>query len=116
LGRSSINNIAARSDVKPGTATKLRQARKKLVEYFGETKPLGVITPGDADQYRQDLMSRLGENTARRHCGRAKQFFRAAVRKRLIVENPFGDQKGLAVRANPSRAPNTSLPVAATAA
>ena len=103
LGDFLDQYIAGRADVKPGTETNLRQARKKLVEYFGESKPLGAITPGDADQYRQDLMSRLGENTARRHCGRAKQFFRAAVRKRLIPENPFGDMKACAVRANPSR-------------
>ena len=38
--------------------------------------------------------SRLADNTARRNCGRAKQFFRAAVRKRLIRENPFADMKG----------------------
>jgi len=103
LGSFVDQYISGRADVKSGTATNLRQARKKLVEYFGEDKPLSAITPGDADQYRQDLLSRLGDNTARRHCGRAKQFFRAAVRKRLIAENPFGDQKGLAVRANPSR-------------
>jgi len=103
LGNFLDQYIASRADVKPGTETNLKQARKKLVEYFGESKPLGAITPGDADQFRQHLESKLGINTTRRHCGRAKQFFRAAVRKRLIPENPFGDQKGLAVRANPSR-------------
>ncbi len=103
LGNFLDQYIASRADVKPGTETNLKQARKKLVEYFGESKPLGAITPGDADQFRQHLESKLGVNTTRRHCGRAKQFFRAAVRKRLIPENPFADQKGLAVRANPSR-------------
>jgi len=103
LGVFLDSYIAGRADVKPGTETNLRQARKKLVEYFGESRPLGTVTPGDADQYRQHLESKLGTNTARRHCGRAKQFFRAAVRKRLIPENPFADQKGLAVRANASR-------------
>ncbi|MBX7165532.1 MAG: site-specific integrase [Pirellulales bacterium] len=45
----------------------------------------------------------VGENTARRHCGRAKQFFRAAQRKRLIGENPFADMAGCGVRANKDR-------------
>jgi integrase len=103
LGAFLDQYIAGRADVKPGTATNLRQARAKLVAYFGADKPLPAITPGDADNFRQDLESKLGINTTRRHCGRAKQFFRAAVRKRLIAENPFADQKGLAVRANPSR-------------
>ena len=34
---------------------------------------------------------------------RAKQLFRAALRKRLIAENPFGDMKGCTVQANKSR-------------
>src|SRR4029078_9439228 len=45
----------------------------------------------------------LGENTTRRRCGVAKQFFRAAMRRRPIAENPFGDMKGLSVLANRSR-------------
>ena len=43
------------------------------------------VTPGDADEFRRFLLGHLGENTVRRHCGRAKQFFRAAVRKRLLA-------------------------------
>jgi len=103
LGTFIDQYIAGRTDVKPGTRTNLRQTRRQLFGFFGADKPLGDVTPGDADQYRQDLLSRLGENTARRHCGRAKQFFRAALRKRLIAENPFGDMKACSVRANPSR-------------
>jgi integrase len=48
-------------------------------------------------------MGRLRENTARRHCGRAKQFFRAAQRKHLIQANPFADMKGCGVKENRSR-------------
>ena len=36
-------------------------------------------------------------------CGRAKQLFRAATRKRLISENPFGDMKDTNVKANEER-------------
>ncbi len=32
---------------------------------------------------------RLAENTVRRYCGIAKQFFAAAVKKRIIESNPF---------------------------
>src|SRR5205814_2652396 len=39
----------------------------------------------------------------RRRCGIAKQFFRAAVRRRLITENPFADLKGLTVKGNRER-------------
>ncbi len=63
LGDFLDQYIAGRADVKPGTETNLEQARKKLVEYFGESKPLGAITPGDADQFRQDLESQAGRST-----------------------------------------------------
>ena len=103
LGDYIDQYIATRSDVKKGTRINLRQARNKLVEYFGADKRLADITAGDADEFRLDLMSRLAENTARRFCGRAKQFFRAAVRKKFIKENPFGDMKGCGVKENRSR-------------
>lgn len=73
------------------------------MEHFGESKPLGEVSPGDADEWRLWMLTKLGENTVRRHCGRAKQLFRAALRKRLIAENPFADMKGITVQANKSR-------------
>jgi hypothetical protein len=45
----------------------------------------------------------LGENTARRICGRSRQFFRAAQRNRLIAENPFADMTCITVQANRRR-------------
>jgi integrase len=105
---------------KPTTITNLRGARRWLVEYFGADRRLDSITPGDADEFRAWLSKQphrrsskkgrkkkgqklLHENTARRICGRAKQFFRAAVRKRLIIESPFGDMQGVSVQANKER-------------
>jgi integrase len=46
-------------------------------------------------------------------CGRAKQFFRAALRKRLIAQDPFADMKGVSVRPNKSRERFVSRDVAA---
>lgn len=45
----------------------------------------------------------LSDNTVRRRCGIAKQFFRDAVRRRMITENPFGEMKKISVQANRSR-------------
>jgi len=96
--------IAGRSDVKSGTKLNFHQARQYLVKYFTAERSLDSITAGDADDWRVWLkVEKLGDNTIRRHCGRAKQFFRAAVRKRLIVENPFGDMKDCEVKANRER-------------
>jgi hypothetical protein len=57
----------------------------------------------DADELRRYVNEITGENTANRTCGRAKQFFRAAVRKKLIPDSPFGDMKGVDVKPNRSR-------------
>ena len=94
LGEFFDAYLASRTDIKTQTRMNLLQVRSNLVSYFGEDKPLADITPGDADEWRISLLTRekpLGENTVRRHCGRAKQIFRAALRRRILTENPFAD-------------------------
>ena len=114
LGAFLDSYIGGRSDVKGGTAVIFKHVRRCLVDYFGANKPLAEITAGDADDWRRWLTrdenadepgkggQGLSDNTARRRCGIAKQFFRDAVRRRLIAENPFGDMKGTSVTANRS--------------
>ncbi len=106
LGEFIDAYLLSRTDIKPRTRINLLQVRKNLVTHFGEDRLLGDITPGDTDEWRGWLLGRekpLGANTVRRHCGRAKQLFRAAMRKRLIAENPFADMRDCSVRANRSR-------------
>lgn len=103
LGPFLNEYIAGRIDVKSSTTRHLHDARKNLIAFFGADKALADISPGDADEFRRSLLRELGENTVRRRCGRAKQFFRAALRKRLIRENPFADMKGCSVQANRAR-------------
>ncbi len=104
LGTWLDRYIGGRSDVRERTTINLRQAARNLTDHFGRDRRLDSITPGDADQWRVWMLERLGENTVRRHCGRAKQFFRAAVRHKLLKENPFADMKGCVVAASdPSR-------------
>jgi integrase len=95
--------LATRTDLKERTKTAFRQVRKNLVEYFGESKRLADINAGDADNFRLTLMESLGENTVRRRCGRAKQLFRAAIRHKLIQENPFADMRDCQVKPNRDR-------------
>lgn len=95
--------IAERTDVKSGTATFYGHTRRNLTDFFGAEKPLREITPGSADQWRAYLAGQgLAENTVRRRCGMAKQFFRAAVRRGLISSNPFEDLKA-SVKGNAKR-------------
>lgn len=95
--------IAGRNSSKASTRTVLGHTRRCLVAHFGENKLLREISPGEADAWRSNLIGNgLADNTVRRRCGIAKQFFRAAVRSRLIDENPFADLVA-AVRENKSR-------------
>ncbi len=113
LGEFIDAYVESRTDIKLRTRINLLQVRRHLVAHFGETKPLRDVTPGDSDEWRRWMLTKLGENTVRRHCGRAKQLFRAALRKRLISENPFADMKGCAVQANKLREHFISRDVAA---
>jgi integrase len=86
--------IAGRGHLKPSTKCNYEQTRRSLVTHFGANKALADITPGDADDWRQSLVNRpLAPPTIARDVKRARQFFQAAVRKRLLSENPFRDMK-----------------------
>jgi len=95
--------------IKPRTRDNLHQCRRWLVQFFGADKPLREITQGDADDWRQWLATqgrqsaKLGKNTIRRHCGRARQLFTAAKKRKLVAENPFAEMKDTTVKANRER-------------
>ena len=92
LGAFIDGYIEQRSDVKKSTQDVYGRVRKHLVDYFSEDRQLRDITSGDADVWRLNLLKKgLAENTVRRTCGVAKQWFTSAVRSRLIIENPFAD-------------------------
>ena len=86
--------LESRTDLKVRTRWKLQTTRQRLIDFFGPATALRDISPGHADEFRLYLVKDgLGENSVRKHVGIAKQFFRAALRKRLIVENPFAGLK-----------------------
>lgn len=110
--------VNGRADVKGSTAVVYGHTRRNLIDYFGASKPLRDITAGEADAWRiwlakeaskngrgkkdDEKQKGLSDNTVRRRCGIAKQFFRAAVRRKLITDNPFADLAGT-VKANAKR-------------
>lgn len=95
--------LEKRTDLKPRTIINLKQAKRWLVKFFGKDKPLEDITEGDADEFRLFLAEHIGENTLRRICGRSRQYFRAALKKRLVPMNPFAEMKGITVQSNAER-------------
>ena len=103
LGPFLRNYLDGRPDCKDSTIRKMQSAVNLLVEFFGENRGLRTIGKTDADGFRAFLVrSGQADNTVRRYCGLAKQFFRAALRAKLVEENAFGDQVA-AVRGNPAK-------------
>jgi len=103
LGPFLDHYIESRCDVKPSTRTVFARTRNHLVAFFGAHKRLDDVTEGDADAWRLYLVSQgLAPNTVNRTCGIARQFFRAAVRRRLIPGNPFSELK-VSVKGNKAR-------------
>lgn len=96
--------IAGRAaDAKRRTLINFDQARKRMVPFFGPNKLIKDITVGDAEDWGRWLVSEgLAVSTARRTCGRAKQFFNYAINKQLIGSNPFRKLKST-VGGNPLR-------------
>lgn len=63
-----------------------------LVEFFGANRLLRDVTPGDADRYKLHLVGKkLAPMTVRKRLQFATMVFRAAMRRRLIVESPFAE-------------------------
>jgi integrase len=96
--------VSSRADVKESTRTVLGHTRRCLIEFFGADKLIRDITEGDADDWRLWLIGneKLADNTVRRRCAIAKQFFRSAHRKGLVSANPFSHLAGT-VRQNTKR-------------
>ncbi len=95
--------LAQRLDVKPTTIIVLKQARRHLVRFLGEDKPVDSVTSNDADAYRATLIGRgMAKATIAKWCRIARHFFDVAKRRGMIDANPFSHIKA-AVKGNPAR-------------
>lgn len=81
--------IKSRTDLKPNTVKTMEQTRQYLNDFFKPDSPLRSITPGDCDRFLIFMKGKYAEATAARNLKRARQFFQAAKRSKLIAENPF---------------------------
>ena len=83
--------IGLRRDLKPGTLCNFHQTRRLLLEHFPADKPLDRLTHGEAEDFSLWLKTERGlaEGTARRQLRRCKQVFAAAIKRKMLAENPF---------------------------
>ena len=91
--------IHERKDVKPATIESYEKGRHCLIDFFGKKKLLKDVTRADAKKWRIWIAEKgnrrdkkrksLSSDTVRRRTGLAKQFFKEAVERGYIKENPF---------------------------
>jgi integrase len=93
LGDFLSGFIAERGELKRNTRLTLEAAKRFLIEFFGKDKPLRDISAGDADAWLLWLDSKYAKATSGCNVKKAKQFFKVALRRKLITENPFVEVK-----------------------
>jgi integrase len=91
LGQHLEQLFASLGKQKPTTARNYIRARRLLEEFFGKDRTLDSITEGDADAYKRWLLDSYAPASASVDLRRARQFLKAAVRRRLIAVNPFAE-------------------------
>jgi integrase len=70
---------------------------RDLTEFFGESRDVRTITPGDADDFKQYLVGRkLAPTTIHKRLQVVRSFFHALRRRKMIEENPFEGVKAAA--------------------
>ena len=90
LGVFLKSYIDSRVDLKPATKIVRGQVIRDLNKFFGEIREVQTISPGNADDFKQWLVSRkLASSTIHKRLQVARSFFHAMQRRKLIVENPF---------------------------
>jgi integrase len=105
LGKYIDEYIEKRVDIKPKTVLVLKLVKDRLFGFFGAGRDLTAITTGEAVDCRLSWIKKgLAENTVRKSCSIAKQFFADAIRRKIISENPFKSKVlPCAVRGNDDR-------------
>lgn len=89
LGPFLESYIAGKAHYKPNTAKTIDQARRLLVERFGDDKALDAINAADAEDWLDSMRQRFKPATIATHVKRARQMFAYAVKAKRIAENPF---------------------------
>ena len=85
-----LEHYADGRQVKPATKVNWSHTIRNLVEFFGEDKSLQTLTRGDAERFKDYLVSLdMAHATIAKRLQNARQFFHAAVSDRIIAENPF---------------------------
>jgi integrase len=91
LGAFIDSFTANLTSIKQNTRENFTQLRFWLVDYLGETYDIRRLDPAAAEDWRAHMVKKgLGDNTIRRHIGRARQLLKSAIRRGMYRgPNPF---------------------------
>jgi integrase len=86
---------AAKLKAKPSTRIAWGHTWRNLTDRFGADRDIATITEADADTWAEWLHvdQKLSLATIRKRSGNARQFFKFAIKKRLLTANPFAELK-----------------------
>lgn len=86
--------IDTRTDWQPASRGRMQNVRNHLVDQIGGDTLITAVTPGDAERFARWARRHF---RAASHSGKiiadARQFFAAAIKERLIKDNPFAGIK-----------------------
>jgi len=84
--------VSRRADVKPATREVWRQTERNLKECYGANRDLRTIDETMAEDFKLFLLKQgLASTTVAKRLQFARQFFKAAVKRKLISSNPFAE-------------------------
>ena len=84
--------VSRRVDVKPATKEVWSQVTRNLLECFGGQRDLRTIDETAAEDFKLFLLKAdLASTTVAKRLQFARQFFKAAVKRKLIPSNPFAE-------------------------
>ena len=98
LGPFLDSYTSKRNDVKPATKEVWGQVVRNLKGHFGEGRDIKSVTIGDAEAFKAYLINeKLSSTTVHKRLQFARAFFRAALKRKHIEENPFAEVSSKAV-------------------
>lgn len=80
--------IDTRSDWKPSTLSRMKNVKAKLASMFAG-RHVYEITAGDAERWARKQRASGAKSHSGKNIASARQYFAAALKERLIAENPF---------------------------
>lgn len=94
LGEFLDDFLLSKIGAKPNSLKNYRQVVNKLVEGFSREMDIRDLTHDKATSWYNDLCERYSKAHSGRTMKYARQFFKIAVRKKMISDNPFDGLNG----------------------